>query len=200
MGQKCVSVFLGTFFLVLTVGLNVAGGSPAGALSIGASLMCIGVGFCQRYRRGRWHGLVGGEAEGRMFWIAPPPACAANPPATDLKIAFLLPAAAAGQAAVDAVRELVWTELGLAQAKFLQVEDGVLLVLYLGTGVDPDPRSGGWVGSKVGAVAWVPRNRCNASSSPLAELAWLGSSNQGDAACSPLSEWAPDTWGASVPW
>lgn len=41
MTQKCVSEFLGTFFLVLTVGLNVAGGSPAGALSIGASLMCM---------------------------------------------------------------------------------------------------------------------------------------------------------------
>jgi len=41
LGQKCVSEFLGTFFLVFTVGLNVAGGSPAGALSIGASLMCM---------------------------------------------------------------------------------------------------------------------------------------------------------------
>jgi len=40
-GQKFVSEFLGTFFLVFTVGLNVAGGSPAGALSIGASLMCM---------------------------------------------------------------------------------------------------------------------------------------------------------------
>jgi len=39
--QKCLSEFLGTFFLVFTVGLNVAGGSPAGALSIGASLMCM---------------------------------------------------------------------------------------------------------------------------------------------------------------
>merc|ERR1719181_213205 len=35
-----LSEFLGTYFLVLTVGLNVIGGSPAGALSIAASLMC----------------------------------------------------------------------------------------------------------------------------------------------------------------
>jgi len=36
-----VSEFLGTFFLVLTVGFNVALGSEAPALSIGASLMCM---------------------------------------------------------------------------------------------------------------------------------------------------------------
>jgi len=36
-----VSEFLGTFFLVLTVGLNVLGKSPAGAWSIAASLMCM---------------------------------------------------------------------------------------------------------------------------------------------------------------
>jgi len=41
-GARCfVSEFLGTFFLVLTVGLNVLTMSPAGALSIGASLMCM---------------------------------------------------------------------------------------------------------------------------------------------------------------
>mmetsp|Transcript_73174 Transcript_73174/g.114545 ORF Transcript_73174/g.114545 Transcript_73174/m.114545 type:complete len:470 (+) Transcript_73174:59-1468(+) len=45
-GQKItvsalVSEFLGTFFLVLTVGLNVLGKSPAGAFSIAASLMCM---------------------------------------------------------------------------------------------------------------------------------------------------------------
>jgi aquaporin Z len=39
--KKGVSEFLGTFFLVLTVGLNVTGGSAAPALSIGASLMCM---------------------------------------------------------------------------------------------------------------------------------------------------------------
>merc|ERR550537_2033580 len=39
--QKCASEFLGTFFLVYTVGLNVLGGSPAPALSIAASLMCM---------------------------------------------------------------------------------------------------------------------------------------------------------------
>lgn len=33
--------FIGTFFLVLTVGLNVIGNSPAGAFSIAASLMCM---------------------------------------------------------------------------------------------------------------------------------------------------------------
>jgi len=36
-----VSEFLGTFYLVLTVGLNVLGGSKAAALSIAASLMCM---------------------------------------------------------------------------------------------------------------------------------------------------------------
>merc|ERR1719395_333185 len=41
MGNQCVSEFLGTFFLVLTVGLNVLGSSPAPALSIGASLMVM---------------------------------------------------------------------------------------------------------------------------------------------------------------
>jgi aquaporin Z len=40
-GSKMLSEFLGTFMLVLTVGLNVTGGSPAPALSIGASLMCM---------------------------------------------------------------------------------------------------------------------------------------------------------------
>ena len=39
MGKQCLSEFLGTYFLVLTVGLNVIGSSPAPALSIGASLM-----------------------------------------------------------------------------------------------------------------------------------------------------------------
>ena len=38
-GANFVSEFIGTFFLVLTVGLNVIGGSAAPALSIGASLM-----------------------------------------------------------------------------------------------------------------------------------------------------------------
>jgi len=41
MGQKVTSEFLGTYFLVLTVGLNVLGQSPAPALSIAASLMCM---------------------------------------------------------------------------------------------------------------------------------------------------------------
>merc|ERR1719409_2077393 len=41
LGAKCCSEFLGTFFLVLTVGLNVLGKSPAGAWSIAASLMCM---------------------------------------------------------------------------------------------------------------------------------------------------------------
>jgi len=41
LGAKCCSEFLGTFFLVLTVGLNVLGGSPAVAWSIAASLMCM---------------------------------------------------------------------------------------------------------------------------------------------------------------
>lgn len=36
-----ISEFTGTFFLVLTVGLNVLGNSPAPALSIAASLMCM---------------------------------------------------------------------------------------------------------------------------------------------------------------
>mmetsp|Transcript_135378 Transcript_135378/g.249038 ORF Transcript_135378/g.249038 Transcript_135378/m.249038 type:complete len:454 (-) Transcript_135378:66-1427(-) len=39
--QKLVSEMLGTFFLVLTVGLNVMGNSKAGAFSIAASLMCM---------------------------------------------------------------------------------------------------------------------------------------------------------------
>jgi len=38
---KLVSEFLGTFMLVLTVGLNVLSGSSAGAFSIAASLMCM---------------------------------------------------------------------------------------------------------------------------------------------------------------
>jgi len=38
---ELVSEFLGTFILVLTVGLNVLGKSPAGAFSIAASLMCM---------------------------------------------------------------------------------------------------------------------------------------------------------------
>ena len=41
LGAKCCSEFLGTFFLVLTVGLNVLGKSPAAAWSIAASLMCM---------------------------------------------------------------------------------------------------------------------------------------------------------------
>merc|ERR1719420_168966 len=41
LGAKCCSEFLGTFFLVLTVGLNVLGKSPAAAFSIAASLMCM---------------------------------------------------------------------------------------------------------------------------------------------------------------
>merc|ERR1719198_805298 len=41
MTSKLISEFLGTFFLVLTVGLNVLGNSPAGAFSIAASLMCM---------------------------------------------------------------------------------------------------------------------------------------------------------------
>merc|ERR1719472_214613 len=40
-GKQFVSEFLGTFFLVLTVGLNVLGSSPAPALSIAASLMVM---------------------------------------------------------------------------------------------------------------------------------------------------------------
>jgi len=39
--HKFVAEFVGTFFLVLTVGLNVLTLSPAGALSIAASLMCM---------------------------------------------------------------------------------------------------------------------------------------------------------------
>jgi len=38
---RLFSEFLGTYILVLTVGLNVLGGSPAGAFSIAASLMCM---------------------------------------------------------------------------------------------------------------------------------------------------------------
>jgi aquaporin Z len=41
MPSKLASEFLGTFMLVLTVGLNVLGKSPAGAFSIAASLMCM---------------------------------------------------------------------------------------------------------------------------------------------------------------
>merc|ERR1719473_1015614 len=41
LGTKCVSEFLGTYVLVLTVGLNILGGSPAGAWSIAASLMVM---------------------------------------------------------------------------------------------------------------------------------------------------------------
>merc|ERR1719316_538121 len=39
--KKAVSEFVGTFFLVVTVFLNVSGKSPAGGLSIAASLMCM---------------------------------------------------------------------------------------------------------------------------------------------------------------
>jgi len=39
--QKLISEFIGTYFLVLTVGLNVLAGSKPAALSIGASLMCM---------------------------------------------------------------------------------------------------------------------------------------------------------------
>jgi len=39
--KKAVSEFIGTFFLVVTVFLNVSGMSPAGGLSIAASLMCM---------------------------------------------------------------------------------------------------------------------------------------------------------------
>merc|ERR1719272_777977 len=38
---KLTSEFLGTYMLVLTVGLNVLSGSAAGAFSIAASLMCM---------------------------------------------------------------------------------------------------------------------------------------------------------------
>jgi len=41
LSAKLVSEFLGTFILVLTVGLNVLGESKAGAFSIAASLMCM---------------------------------------------------------------------------------------------------------------------------------------------------------------
>merc|ERR550537_2131596 len=41
LGTKCVSEFLGTYVLVLTVGLNVLCGSPSGAWSIAASLMVM---------------------------------------------------------------------------------------------------------------------------------------------------------------
>merc|ERR1719387_1107982 len=39
--RKCVSEFTGTYFLVLTVGLNVLNKSPAAAWSIACSLMCM---------------------------------------------------------------------------------------------------------------------------------------------------------------
>jgi aquaporin Z len=39
--EKLAAEFLGTYFLVLTVGLNVLTGSVAGAFSIAASLMCM---------------------------------------------------------------------------------------------------------------------------------------------------------------
>jgi len=41
LAAKLVSEFLGTYMLVLTVGLNVLSGSSAGAFSIAASLMCM---------------------------------------------------------------------------------------------------------------------------------------------------------------
>merc|ERR1719178_113535 len=41
MVKQSLSEFLGTFYLVLTVGLNVIGSSAAPALSIGAALMCM---------------------------------------------------------------------------------------------------------------------------------------------------------------
>jgi aquaporin Z len=41
LGTKLVSEFIGTFFLVLTVGLNVLGKSPAPVFSIASSLMCM---------------------------------------------------------------------------------------------------------------------------------------------------------------
>jgi aquaporin Z len=41
LASELTSEFLGTFMLVLTVGLNVLGKSPAGAFSIAASLMCM---------------------------------------------------------------------------------------------------------------------------------------------------------------
>merc|ERR1719387_159856 len=41
LGTKLASEFIGTFFLVLTVGLNVLGKSPGPVFSIAASLMCM---------------------------------------------------------------------------------------------------------------------------------------------------------------
>merc|ERR1719248_508993 len=41
LGTKLVSEFIGTFYLVLTVGLNVLGKSPAPVWSIASSLMCM---------------------------------------------------------------------------------------------------------------------------------------------------------------
>merc|ERR1719482_1734056 len=41
MASRLVSEFLGTYFLVITVGFNVLGGSKAPAFSIAASLMCM---------------------------------------------------------------------------------------------------------------------------------------------------------------
>merc|ERR1719454_2635120 len=41
LAKKAISEFVGTYFLVLTVYLNVTGMSPAGGLSIAASLMCM---------------------------------------------------------------------------------------------------------------------------------------------------------------
>merc|ERR1719375_827230 len=41
LAKKAISEFIGTYFLVLTVYLNVTGMSPAGGLSIAASLMCM---------------------------------------------------------------------------------------------------------------------------------------------------------------
>jgi len=41
LGTKLASEFIGTFYLVLTVGLNVLGKSPAPAWSIAAALMCM---------------------------------------------------------------------------------------------------------------------------------------------------------------
>eukprot|EP00408_Alexandrium_pacificum_P060664 CAMPEP_0171174758 /NCGR_PEP_ID=MMETSP0790-20130122/10888_1 /TAXON_ID=2925 /ORGANISM="Alexandrium catenella, Strain OF101" /LENGTH=566 /DNA_ID=CAMNT_0011639633 /DNA_START=90 /DNA_END=1790 /DNA_ORIENTATION=- len=41
LGGRCLSEFLGTFMLVLTVGLNVLAASPAAVFSIAASLMCM---------------------------------------------------------------------------------------------------------------------------------------------------------------
>jgi aquaporin Z len=41
LASKLVSEFIGTYMLVLTVGLNVMGKSPAGAFSIAAALMCM---------------------------------------------------------------------------------------------------------------------------------------------------------------